>query len=143
MIWHAGYIRATKEEKRRIAAMLTLGCAACVQEPPGWPAARPDVHHIVEGNRRLGHLYTIPLCKGHHQGLWSRYQRHYMDSSVIDMKAVALSDGKPLFVERYGTEKELWQATQLLLDLPVIWPESKIFKRQDLLTEADVVENTR
>lgn len=130
MIWHPGYIKATPEEKRRMSAILTLGCAACVQEPPGWPAARPDVHHIVEGNRRLGHLYTLPLCKGHHQGLWNRHQRHYMDSSVIEMRAVALSDGSKLFVERYGTERELWEASQLMLDLPVVWPESKILPRR-------------
>jgi len=139
LIWHPNYVRPTREEKRRMSAILTLGCAACVQEPPGWPAARPSVHHIVEGNRRLGHLYTIPLCAGHHQGRWTRAQRHYMDSSVIEMRAIALSDGSKLFVLRYGTERELWEATQLMLDLPVIWPESKILPRRlpDALTEAN------
>lgn len=138
MIWHAGYIRATREEKRRIDAMLTLGCAACVQEPPGWPAARPCCQHIVEGNVRLGQLYTIPLCAGHHQGLWTRAQRHYRDASVLEERAVALSDGSKPFTERYGTQRELWTATQALLNLPAIWPESKIYKPDPLLSEAEV-----
>lgn len=25
-----------------------------------------QVHHITSGGRRLGHLYTIPLCVNHH-----------------------------------------------------------------------------
>lgn len=130
MIWHRNYIPPTREEKRRIVEMLALGCAACKQEPPGWPAGRACVHHIVEGNRRLGHIYTIPLCAGHHQGIWTRAQRHYMQTSAIQMRAIALSDGSKLFVERYGTEREMWGDTQLALDLPVIWPESKILPRR-------------
>jgi hypothetical protein len=135
MIWHAGYIRATKAEKRRIDAMLTLGCAACVQEPEGWPHARPCCQHILEGNVRMGHQYTIPLCAGHHQGIWTRAQRHYIDASAPEERAVALSDGSKPFTERYGTQREIWGATQIMLNLPDVWPESKIFKR-DALTEA-------
>lgn len=138
MIWHPNYVRPTREEKRRMDLMVQLPCRACIQEPPGWPRARSCVQHIVEGNRRMGHLYTIPLCAGHHQGRWTRAQRHFMDSSVIEMRAVALSDGSKLFVARYGTERDMWEETQLELDLPVIWPESKIFKRE-ALTEAERV----
>lgn len=130
MIWHPNYVRPTREEKRRMDLIVKMDCRACVKEPPGWPKARSCVQHIVEGNRRLGHLYTIPLCAGHHQGIWTRVQRHYIDSNVIEMRPVALSDGSKLFVARYGAERDLWEETQLELDLPVIWPESKILPRR-------------
>lgn len=129
MIWSPNYIRPTREEKRRMDLIVELTCKACIQEPPGWPVGKSCIHHIVEGNRRLGHLYTIPLCAGHHQGRWTRAQRHFIDNNVIEMRAVALSDGSKLFVARYGTEREMWECTQLDLDLPVVWPESKIVAR--------------
>lgn len=83
----------TPEERAWMNAITAHGCVACRQDGRGFvPAA---VHHILRGGRRLGHLWTIPLCDpGHHQngqpaGLTSRHP------------------WKAQFEARYGTELQL------------------------------------
>lgn len=95
-------IPPTAEESRWMAAIAELGCCVCmkfhqVHTPPA-------VHHIVEGGRRLGHFYTIPLCDpGHHQNsaTWEKISRHPY---------------KARFEKKYGTEYELLEYVQDLLD---------------------------
>lgn len=56
--------------------IVAFGCVACWKDGKSRPAA---VHHILKGGRRMGHLFTLPLCDpGHHQngqplGLVSRH----------------------------------------------------------------------
>lgn len=60
-----GHAAPTIAEKAWIRAIVDFGCCACfIDGHQGTPAL---VHHIVEGNRRLGHRFTLPLCPGHHQ----------------------------------------------------------------------------
>lgn len=80
---------------RRIAGH---GCVACKQDGYDSPAS---VHHIVQGNRRLGHLHTIPLCFAHHQG------------GGLSVPSVHLA--KRCFVKRYGSELELLAGLQIEL----------------------------
>jgi len=77
------------EERRWIEALVAYGCIACRMDGMGFrPAA---VHHILRGGRRMGHLFTLPLCDpGHHQG--TQYSRHPF---------------KARFEAQYGTEAEL------------------------------------
>lgn len=67
-----------------------FGCIACKQDGNETPAA---VHHIVQGNRRLGHLFTLPLCQEHHQG----------DGRQVPSVHFA----KRTFSQRYGSELDL------------------------------------
>ena len=61
------------------------------------------MHHIVQGNRRLGHLFTLPLCPPHHQG---------------DGRAVpSVHFTKRTFVQRYGSELELLAELQVELGI--------------------------
>jgi hypothetical protein len=88
-----GKRKATREEERWIKAALDFGCWACVMDGH---APRPTAyHHVVIGNRRLGHLFGYGLCDpGHHQngqalGLISRHPH------------------KAQFEARYGTDMEI------------------------------------
>lgn len=125
---HRKYIRATAEEQRRIVEMLKLGCAACafLAIPNG---AFTQCHHITEGNKRLGHLYTIPLCCGHHQGVWPPQ----LIELIPEDYRVSIADGKKAFTRIYPTERELWTRVQIRLGLPVVWPASKIVPRLTLV----------
>jgi hypothetical protein len=83
----------TKAEREWMAWLVGFGCIACYLDGNmGEPAA---VHHMVSGNRRLGHRFTLPLCDpGHHQngeqfGMISRHP------------------WKKRFEAKYGTEAEL------------------------------------
>lgn len=57
----------TVEERAWLDAIVSYGCVACRMDGRGFvPAA---VHHILRGGRRMGHLFSLPLCDpGHHQG---------------------------------------------------------------------------
>lgn len=87
-----------KAEREWMARAAEYGCMACKQDGRHSPAS---VHHITQGYRRLGHLFTIPLCPEHHQG---------------DGKAVPSVHGaKRSFVARYGSELELLARLQVEL----------------------------
>ncbi len=59
--------RRMNKDQRRYDLLQQIGCIACSREGAGYAA--PDCHHIVEGNKRLGDEYTLPLCPWHHRGV--------------------------------------------------------------------------
>jgi len=140
MIAHKNYVRPTLEENRRITLMLKMECVCCAIEPSGWPHEKPRCHHIVEGNKRLGHWFTLPICDGHHQGDWTYEQRSFRLACKLGMlqAPVSLAQGSKLFTAYYGTQRELWLKVQHMLGLSDELPRSKIYKRPVLLTEAPV-----
>jgi len=122
---HRGYIRPTAEEQRRIDVMMGLGCVACAYL--GVPNLQfTECHHIVEGNRRMGHLYTLPLCAGHHRGIWTLGQLTWIPEELL----VSISSGRKVFVATYDTERNLWVTVEEKMKLPTIWPESKVLPRR-------------
>lgn len=92
----------TVAEKRWMDAIVGFGCFACFLDGErDVPAA---VHHLVEANRRLGHLYTLPLCDpGHHQ-------------NGKPQGRTSIHPGRsPAFIKHYGTERELLARLQRIL----------------------------
>jgi len=83
----------TKAEREWMDWIVAYGCVACRADGLGYrPAA---VHHLLRGGRRIGHLYTIPLCDpGHHQG-------------SQPMGFVSRHPWKHRFERRYGSEEHL------------------------------------
>lgn len=88
----------TKAEREWMSRAADFGCVACRKDGHQSPAS---VHHIVQGNRRLGHLFTIPLCPPHHQG----------DGRQVP----SVHFSKRTFVQRYGSELELLAELQVQL----------------------------
>lgn len=81
-----------------------FGCIVCHlhHNAPNTPAV---IHHILQGGRRMGHLYTIPLCDpGHHQ------------HSPTPAK-ISRHPHKARFESTYGPELELLATLQLLLGM--------------------------
>lgn len=103
---------------------MRLGCVACAHLGL-WVSAQ-ELHHILYGNTRMGDLYTIPLCRGHHQGDWSESQKE----AITIENRVAISDGRKAFTRIYPTERELWEVVQKRLGLPTTWPVPKIVPRR-------------
>lgn len=87
-----------KLEREWMNRIADLGCVACKQDGIESPAS---VHHIIQGNRRLGHLYSIGLCYPHHQG----------DGRQVP----SVHFTKRTFVQRYGSELELLAGLQVQL----------------------------
>jgi hypothetical protein len=98
--------KPTKAEVERIEAMMVLGCVHCAWWDEPVPAE--ECHHILRGNKRLGHWYTLPLCKTCHASINQLTNPLYSDVS----------------------EQALWERVQNRLHLPTDWPESKILPRK-------------
>ena len=84
---------ANAEERAWMDFIVAYGCIACHMDGHGFTP--PAVHHILRGGRRIGHLFTLPLCDpGHHQGGAPRGM-------------VSRHPWKARFEAKYGTELEL------------------------------------
>lgn len=114
----------TKVESARITRMMRLGCVACAHLELPVPAQ--ECHHILYGNIRMGHLFTIPLCMGHHRGCWSAEQ---LEAIPAD-KRVAISNGRKAFTLVYPDERTLWEQVQRRLMLTAAWPTPKLVARR-------------
>lgn len=108
----------TKAENDRAARMKAeIGCICC------WLAfgRRSDcqeIDHLISGNKRIGHWWTIPLCRKHHQGkqlggLWT-----------------SVADGSKAFTAIHGSRIDLWLKVQHALGLSDELPKSKVFPRR-------------
>lgn len=111
----------TKFEELRIQKMMRMGCVACAYIEI--PFVAHECHHLLYGNRRMGDWFTIPLCRGHHQGDWTSEQ---IEALTLEQR-VAISDGRKAFTKVYPTERELWDRVQERLGLT--WPSLKIVPR--------------
>lgn len=127
MIWHRNAERATPADFARMDLIRKLGCMCCALK--GDVSQKPvELHHIKSGNKRLGHLYTIPLCAAHHRG----------KRGAKDASEPAVHDGMKAFVARWGyTDLQLWQKLQVMLGQDDSPPPSKIFKRRGPNPEAE------
>ena len=86
-----------------MAAIVAHGCLPCRME--GWGYVAPEVHHITRGGVRMGHLFTLPLCSGHHRDGTGR------------PGLIARHPWKERFTERYGDEWALLSSLQGMLKL--------------------------
>lgn len=105
--------KPTKAEAARMAALKTLGCMACRQRKYRLEAVGGfEVHHLLSGNRRRGHLFTVPLCVWHHRGqhgpLWTA-------KFSEEMLGPSLARTSKKFRAAFGTDDELLAATNKLL----------------------------
>lgn len=101
----------TKDERARFQRLQEMGCVCCRLFTGRYRA--PDIHHLVEGGRRLGHSYTVPLCEWHHRGLppapWN--------ANLAEMwLGPSLAASKRRFVAVFGTERELLDLTNQRLE---------------------------
>lgn len=119
-------IPETSEEAARIERILAIGCICCVDAGYERRGEKLEVHHLLDGNRRMGHWYTIVLCVGHHQGRFSARQKRLIKPE----KLVSISSGSRLFVAAFDSDRNLWVITQGALGLPAEFPQSKILPRR-------------
>lgn len=102
-----------------------MGCRACLAV--GIKNTRElELHHILLAGQRMSHLHTIFLCRGHHQGQWSDYQKKNMDRKYF----VAISSGRKSFCKVFGSERELWEQLQACLGMDCPWPGTKVLPRR-------------
>lgn len=114
MIWHRNQKPWTKKELARAARMAEeIGCIFCWLDC-GRRGPCENRHHIKDGQKRMGHGFTIPVCLIHHSDCHNGTYNH-------------------------ARQIDVWLKVQHALGLSDELPTSKIFKRRDLLTEAERV----
>lgn len=92
----------TKLEEQWVDAIVQLGCIACYLQ--GFPGTPAEVHHILDGGRRIGHLDTLPLCSpGHHR-------------NGDGVRKISRHPFKARFEQAYATEETLLQITRALVE---------------------------
>lgn len=94
----------TKMERLRWSYFAEVGCVVCRVYLR--VIAPPQTHHLLSGNRRRGHRYTIPLCPAHHQGI------HYVPA--IHRASVAVD--QRAFRELFGSDDELLVMSDRLIE---------------------------
>lgn len=97
MIWHANAKPWTKAEKARADRMAAeIGCIFCWLED-GQRGPCDHRHHIISGNKRIGHWYTLPCCTRHHGDCHNGTFNHakQIDTWLKVQHALDLSDELP------------------------------------------------
>lgn len=109
--------KQTPAESSRIERMKAeIGCICCRLLRLD-TTTHLEIQHILQGNKRLNHWYTICLCWMHHQnrsiaGLWT-----------------SIAQGSKAFTEVHGSQWDLWLKTQHMLELDDTLPPTKIVAR--------------
>jgi hypothetical protein len=105
----------TKAEQDRFDRIKAGPCLACLQL--GFDLSGQglvEVHHLLSGGRRRGHMFTIGLCVWSHRGepFWgcthAEMRNHYGPS---------LAEGSKPFHEAFGSDEELLLMQNRLLGI--------------------------
>lgn len=101
----------TPTESMRMSSMKQQGCIACIKEGIIAKDSPLEIHHLLSGGIRLGHLFTVCLCKHHHRG-----------SNVHNeiLSGPSLAKNKREFERRYGRPQQLMDYQQIILGYPLI-----------------------
>jgi hypothetical protein len=101
----------TLAEKKRILAFSSIGCIVSYlyKDAPGTPH---DVHHLTQGGRRHGDLYTIPLSPWYHRGVPNE---GVSQKKMTELYGPSLAKNKKAFVKEFGSESFLLDRVNELL----------------------------
>lgn len=102
---------ATLSEKKRMELIKGLGCVACVLN--NYPDVQCEVHHVVEGRKRLGHSQTMGLCLWHHRG---EIELDYTRQQMGGMLGPSLAHGSYDFAENFGSQATLVKVQDYIIE---------------------------
>jgi len=95
-----------KAEQARFDKMKEAGiCMACHQRV-GMHWQHIEIHHLLSGNKRIGHMATVSLCPWHHRGVYQSGHGHDKDSMTQSLGA-SLANGSKPFRAEFGSDAEL------------------------------------
>jgi hypothetical protein len=101
----------TQDEAARMAAIKAGPCVACHQR--GIRSWCPEVHHLLSGGRRIGHLATVGLCEWHHRAViaWG-----CTGAEMRDHFGPSLNEGSKPFHAEFGSDAVLLGYQNALLE---------------------------
>jgi hypothetical protein len=101
----------TKAEDARMAAIKDGPCVCCYLLR--LPSYCPEIHHLLSGNKRRGHLYTVGLCSWHHR------QVTHEGWTAATMQAgfgPSLAAGSKPFHAAFGSDEDLLALQNSLIE---------------------------
>lgn len=102
----------TKAEQLRFDAIKAGPCLACEQR--GLRSTCPEIHHLLSGGRRIGHLATVGLCQWHHRAvIWHEGVTHEYFRRVY---GPSLAEGSKPFRHEFGNDEFLLEMQNRILD---------------------------
>ena len=102
-----------KISEEKAEGLRRIGCLLCRRQGVRG-CGTLEFHHPTSGGRRLGDDLVIPLGRWHHQGIPPTL---YMTKTQAREKyGPSLADGRKPFEKEYGTEVELLEETERLLN---------------------------
>lgn len=84
-----------------------MGCCVCLFHLR-IEGSDAEIHHLVAGSKRLGEMFTIPLCDKHHRNGSELHPSRHSDRGA--------HGGKFQFEQAYGTEFELLEKCEAWID---------------------------
>ena len=105
--------KPTKAEQARFDRMKEQGvCIACLLRGAQKYAQHIEIHHLLSGNRRIGHMATVSLCPYHHRAVppWG-----WGDKEALEELGPSLAKGSKPFRAEFGTDAELLKIQDELL----------------------------
>lgn len=90
-------------EQQRWDDFRLVGCVPCLLL--GYPDTPYDVHHFLDGNVRIGHFATAPICPAHHRGV----------GFVQHLHVASIAINQRYFRDTFGTDYELQCLTNRLI----------------------------
>lgn len=100
------------DDIERFAKLYALGCVVSKIYFNRWEPA--EIHHLVEGRKRLGHQFTIPLSPWFHRGIPPLADMR--PSEAVEALGPSLALSKRDFVNRFASERELLEETNKLIE---------------------------
>lgn len=94
----------TAAQLLRWAKLRELGCIACRLDGIRADGDAVEIHHMLSGNRRIGHDATIPLCAWHHQGVAFDETPSYW---FLENVGPSYHKHRRAFRQRYGSDREI------------------------------------
>lgn len=105
----------TVAERAHLAAVKALPCVACSALhilSPDWACGPTEVHHLLSGNKRRGHMFVLPLGRWHHRAVTlSGWSAGLMDG----VYGPSLARGSKPFRDRFGSDDELLAKVHAML----------------------------
>ena len=102
----------TKAERAHLAAVKALPCVACGQLWIGSVCGHTEVHHLLSGNKRRGHMFVLPLGRWHHQSVplvgWTT-------ASMNGIYGPSLAHGSKPFRALFGDDETLLARVNAML----------------------------
>lgn len=102
--------KPSKSTLERWDKLQTIGCIACVLE--GRVGTPGDVHHVLHAGKRVSHDNSIVLCPWHHRAVPVGVSA----KETEEILGPSLARSKREFIKRYGTERELLELVNKLIE---------------------------